>query len=319
LDASFSFQYTKPLDLDHWMNEVPAPTYSSEDSFGPSNNPQDVITGQAQTFLIESLKNEQTSIEAGSVWNTTIVLRSLDGFQPAQCQLFVAGTQYSYIGQDHLPGINNFDSCSFKSLGQGRWQLQGQTVMPAGARPDLYYIPVIILANAQATNERTAVPTLPTFLRVTNKTAGPPPVIHGVVVSGAQPATNLGTLPLTNSYKVSSNQTFNVKFVVEGPQQAFEPWLDVDIWYLLPTEFGIAKGTGSTDSLPGVLTNTTLTPVSNGTQVSMDFTMVENLSSLQVAAFKLRKFYLRTSDYSWVEIEMPDLHDHLIINDKFGK
>jgi hypothetical protein len=318
LDAAISFQYAKPLDLEHWMNETPTPAYTVEDAFGPSNNPQDVMMGQAQTFLVESIQNESPSIAAGAMWNTEIVLKSLDGFQPLTCQLFAAGAQYSYLTQDHLPGVNNFDSCTLRSLGQGRWQLSGKTRLPAEARPDMYYVPAIALTGAPGTSDRTAIPTLPTFLRVTNPTAPPAPVIHGLTVTGAQPAVSMGTLQLTNSYKIAANNTFNVQFTVEGSQRAFEPWLDIEIWYLLPTEFGIAKGTGSSDSLPGVLTKTILTPVPGGTQVSMDFKMVESMGGLQVAAFKLRRFYLRTSDYSWVEIEMPDLHDHLIVNDKFG-
>jgi hypothetical protein len=319
LDASISLQYSKPLNLDHWSEETPTPIYTEEDAFGPSNNPQDAMFGQAQTFLIESIQNEQSTIEAGSVWKTTMTFRSVDGFQAASCQLFVAGSQYSYIGQDHLPGINNFDSCELKELGQGRWQVQGQTVIPANARPDMYYVPIVIFESSAKDNERTAVPTVPNFIRVTNKTAPPAPVIRGITINGAQPATSLGTLTLTSSYKVSSNQTFDIEYIVEGPQQAFDIWFDVDIWYLLPTEFGIARGTGYITSLPQVVLNSSITRVANGTKVSIKAKMVENLESLQIAGFKLRKFYMRTSDYSWVEIEMPGLHDHLIINDKFGK
>jgi hypothetical protein len=319
LAAAITLQYPKPLNLDSWMNQVPVPTYGDggEDEFSPSMASNDGLFGQGQTFLIEAIKNEAPTVEAGGVWSTTITLKSLDGFVPDQCQLFVVGTQYSYIGQDKLPGVNNFDSCKLSNLGAGRWQVSGQTVMPASARPDLYYVPLVVLHRSSDQDERAAMPTIPTFVRVTNKNAQPPPKIRGITVLGLEPVQNLGSLKLTNSYMVKTNDSFNVEFLVEGPQKADDLWFDIDLWYQLPTEFGVARGTGSSISIPSVFRKTVITPVPNGTKVTMTFTMVPTLSGLNIAAYKFRKFYMRTSDFSWVEIEMPDLHDHFVINKRF--
>lgn len=316
LDASIALQYPLPFDRENWIAQTPTPVKSQEDAYGPSNTPSDFKFSKAQTFFIQSVQHEKEQIVAGSTWNTQIILKSVDDFQPLQCQLFVVGTQYSYIGQDHLPGVNPFDSCEFKSLGDRLWQVTGKTVIPASARPDQYYIPIVVFRGASGQGERTAIPTLPKYIKVLNPAA---PKISGIEIMNLPAATRLGTLPLTNSYKVDGGQSFKVQFTVEGPQKAFDLWLDVDLWYLMPTEFGIARGTGSSQSWGGVLVDTQVTPIANGTKIEMTYVMPTNVSGLEITAIKFRKFYLRTSDFSWVEVDIPDLHDHLVINKKFGQ
>jgi hypothetical protein len=319
LDASITLQYPKPLNLQQWSRQVPTPTYGEggEDSYGPSAAAIDAAFGQEQTFMIESLRHDSTILEAGLTLRTTAILRAIDGYVPTNCRLFIVGTQYSYIGQDRLPGVNPYDSCSLRNLGEGRWQVDGQTVVPPGARPDMYYVPIIFLERPNEKSQRTAVPTIPTFVRITNGRALPPPVIRSISVLGLDPAMNLGTLPLTNSYMVPTNVPFTVEYYVEGRVKAFDMWFDLDIWYQLPTEFGIARGTGSSDSFPAMLKKTVVTPDANGTKVTMTFVLVDQLAGLKIAGIKFRKFYMRTTDFSWVEFEMPLLHDHLVINKRF--
>jgi len=320
IDAALALQYPAPLDLAQWVKQVPTVLKSQEDAFSPSGSANDVMFGQAQTFFIQSIQHEQSVVEAGSSWKTKILLKSIDGFQPDSCTLFLAGTQYSYIGQDHLPGINYFDTCELINLGSGHWQVNGTTVMPASARPDQYYIPAIFFNKSPRGDMRSAIPALPTFIQLTNKNAMSVPSIPKIDILGLESASKLGTLSLTNSYKLSEGQHFDVEFTVQGDRKADDVWLDMNIWFVLPTEFGVGRITGSTDSYQGILmTKTVVTPVSQGTKVTMSFVMPGRIQQFEIAALKFSKIYLRTSDYSWAEIELPDLHDHLVINRNFGQ
>lgn len=319
VDASITLQYPIPFDSAHWISQTPAGIKSGDDAFGPSFNENDAMFGQMQTFVIQSIQNQSPALEAGSTWNVEIKLKAIDGFPASTCQLAIAGTQYSYIGQDHLPGINFFNSCKIKNLGGGNWQITGSTVIPASARPDQYYISAILFGRDSNDDQRSAVPSLPTFVNVTNRAARGAPSIKGIQVLGLEPATSLGTLPLTNSYKTFQGLSFMVEMTVEGQVRASEPWLDVDLWFPMATEFGIAKGTGSSESWPAVLVNTMIIPQATGTKIQFLFVMPDTLSGLKIAAIKFRRFYFRTDDFSWVEISMPDLHDHMVINADFGR
>ena len=317
LTASMELQFKKPFDADNWLDEIPTPIFEGAE-LTPSTNSNDNVFGLAQTFLIDSVIHEKTKLQAGAVWRTQIVLRSADDFIPTTCQVYAAGTQYAVITQDHLPGVNPFTSCNLKKLSDQTWQVDADLQLPKNMRPDRYYIPVILLSNP--TSDRSAVPVLPKFITVENLSAPPPPVIEGVSVTGLKAASKLGTLDLTNSYQAVAGQRFQLEFTVKGRQTALDNlWFDLRIWTPGRQEFEILQGTGSSISFPQVVKNVEFLPTAAGTHIVWTFEMPTRLAGVPVAALKFRRFYVRTSDFSWAEIDLPGFHDHFVINSTFGK
>ncbi|MES3037381.1 MAG: hypothetical protein V4736_05680 [Bdellovibrionota bacterium] len=315
LNASVNLQYPAPLDLENWKTLTPTRVYL-DDEFTLGSDYDYEVFGHRQTFVVLSSANEKAKLNAGDVWKTRMTVQSLDGFIPNGCDLYVAGATWSYITRDGIPAVSDFHKCTLTTLGNNQYQVDGEFQLPPNAKPDRYYVPVVGLSTA--TEVRSAVPIYPTFVEVLNPTALKPAVIHGMKIHDLPAATSLGTLALTNSYKTTENKVFQISFVVEGSQQITDMWFDIDIWYLLPTEFGILHGTGATSSWPQHLIKEEVVGGLSSTQVKLTFLMPGNLSGAQIAAMKFRRFYMRTSDFSWVEIEIPGLHDHMVINEKYG-
>jgi hypothetical protein len=318
LGASVDLQYSAPLDFDHWMDETPT-FILDQAEWGPSVNAGDHKFGLAQTFLILSTVHNSLTLKAGDVWHVTLTTKSVDGFIPDSCQLFVSGTQYAFLKQDNIPGVNFFPSCVLKNLGGGQWQVDGDLKFPTNTRPDRYYVPAIIFSSAHY-GDRVAVPVFPSMITVENSGAPAPPVIHEMKVLDLPRAAHLGTLKLTDSYLVSTNQTYTVQFQVEGPQTISEAWLDFDIWFPRTDEFGIALGTGSSLSVKqiGLLLEEKYERNEKGTLITMKFKALESIGGVTLSALKFRRVYFRASDFSWVELELPMQHDSMIVNSNFG-
>ena len=311
--ASFDLQYPAPLDRDNWSEQIPLVLHDGGE-LSPSNNPNDHIWGLMQSFLILKNQSEKTRYTAGEVWRTQFILQALDVFQPPACQLYIAGTEYSFIKQDTLPGVNNFDSCRLTSLGNNQYQVDGEVRIPANARPDRYYVPVILLGDDR--NQRVAIASIPQMIQVDNPGAPASPVIKEIRIPGLPPTNRMGDIDLTNSYIVNDNQIFTVEFDVVGPQKVYDLWLEMDLWYPRPIEAGVLNLAGSSQSFAGILTNTQITSIPNGSRVTLTFRMPVYIRNIPVAALKFKKFLMRTSDFSWVEIEITGLKNYLVVNSR---
>ncbi|MEK7356478.1 MAG: VCBS domain-containing protein, partial [Bdellovibrionota bacterium] len=318
LNASVELRYPLPFDKDNWMDQTPTVTKEGV-MLAPSWNMNDHLWGMAQTFSILSTQHDKTSMKAGETLKSTFRVRSTDGWRPQGCTLFIVGTQYSVITQDTIPGVNYYDSCKLTDLGGNEWQVDGSVRIPTNARPDRYYVPLIIFQDSQT--DRDAIPLMPVQVVVENPTAPAAPTIRSLVIRGLQPASMLGFDLVTNSFLANAGDKFEVEFIVEGKTLATEDlWLDATFLYPTPSgKFGYLLGSGSSISLPAMLTKTDVIYVANGTRVTMQWTMPTMLSTVEVAAIKFNRFYLRTYDYSWAEIEMPGVFDSMVINPKYGK
>jgi hypothetical protein len=225
--------------------------------------------------------------------------------------------QYSVNGQDHMPGINNFKSCNLTELPNNEWQVEGEVYFPPSARPDLYYVPAIFVSQL-GVGDRSAMPLVPNFIKLENISATAVPTVGSLKVSNLTPNTKLGVFrDLTNSYVATPGAVFTVEFDVTGDVSLDDLWFDIEIWHPGPAEFLIAPGSGSSSSLPAVFINTEIKRVGNQNTVVMTFRMPANISGFQVAALKFKRFYIRSSDFSWVEIEMPGIHEAMIVNPQF--
>jgi hypothetical protein len=318
LAAAVDLQYALPFDVKNWPSQTPTAIFDGVD-FQPSNNPGDFLFGMAASFLPLSITHEKPKLQAGETWRTRLILRSTDSFAPTNCTLYVAGTQYAYLKQDGLPGVNPFDSCTITKLPNQQYQIDGVVRLPASTRPDFYYIPVVIMNDG--VSDRSAVPVAPSFVEVVNSGAPPPPVIRKIELPGLAPAKSIGIDAVHDSFLVSPGQIFTLEFTVEGQQAATEGlWFDLEMWFPRPDQvFGVMAGTGSSISFPQVLLKTVVSPTSGGTRIVMTFRMPEQIAGQEIAALKFRRLYVRTTDYSWAEIELPDFHAQMAINPKWGQ
>jgi hypothetical protein len=314
MSASFSLQYPAPLNLSLWQQETPELLWLESEYGLGSENLQ--ILGTAQTFVILSHEQNQMKLKAGDLWKSSLVLRSMDDFVPETCQMHVAGTQYAYLSMDGLIGANSFDKCTLKNIGPRLWQVEGELTLPVGIRADQYYVPVVFLRNSSG--DRSAIPNIPQFVQVEGAANKVVPTIKSISFGDLKPAASLGTLSPTNSVQIKANQSFTVSFTVEGIEPTQDVWFDVAVWYLMTEEFGIANGTGSNISWPEVVKKTTFTKTDKGTLIEMTFVLPSQLSGVQVAAIKMKRFYVRTPDFSWVEIEIPGMHDYMVINQEYA-
>lgn len=317
LDASMDLQYKKPFNRLTWQQEVPTELFQGM-MFSPSYNPFDHVFGAGGTFAVISQTFDKASVTAGETLHATIVLQNLETtFTPDRCELTLAGMQYAYKTMDHLPGVQMFESCVLTSLGNNKWQVEGNIHIPSTARPDLYYIPLIKVSKAFG--DRVAIPLVPKMIEVTNLSAAAVPTVSNLRIKGLSPASALGTLTdLTNSYLAPAGSMFTVEFDVFGTQTLDDLWLDLQIWFPGQTEFKIANGTGSSVSLPQVLIKTQITKLSDRTTIAMTYRMPSAIQGIQVSAIKFVRFYIRSSDFSWAEIEMPGFHEAMVVSPQWG-
>lgn len=322
MNAIVYLQYSKPFNFDSWMNEAPTRTFNQDElAFAAEYDFQ--AFGPLQTFYVLSTTHEKTQLRAGDTWKTSIVVQGTDGFVPRTCNLYLAGAEYSYILRDGLSGVNEFEHCRISELGNNQWRIDGETQLPEQTRPDRYFVTAIGLVSG---NEgRLAVPVFPTYLQVTNPQAPKAPVIRNISIAGLfTKATEGKMLPgqsLTNSFMANADQVFEVSFLVEGPQKISDLWFDLTIWFYNPPQntFLPGQGTGSSTSFPQVVKKETFIPTTNGTEVHLTFQMPQTVSGIPVAAIKMKRFYMRTSDFSWVEIESQSLSDAMVLNPAYGK
>ncbi|MES2964289.1 MAG: hypothetical protein V4760_10390 [Bdellovibrionota bacterium] len=317
LGASVELQYPLPFDREKWMDQTPTVRKESV-ALGASMNPNDHLWGQAMTFTILATQHDKTTMKAGETLRSTFRVRSIDNYRPETCQLFVVGTQYSVITQDTIPGVNSYDSCKLTKISANEWQVEGDVRIPTNARPDKYYVPLIFF-QSRSEGDRDAIPLLPAFVTVENAGAPPPPVIRGLTVRGLPAAQKLDGNPLTNSYMADPGQKFEVEFIVEGKQLATtDRWFDATLYLKRPgsLESTVVHGSGSSISWPTVLTNTDVIYVTGGTRITMQWTMPTMFSGVEVMSLKFGRFYVRTFDYSWAEIEMPEIFDSMIVSSK---
>ena len=321
LNAIVYLQYAVPFRFENWMQEIPKRNYNQDEyTFVPTDDYQ--FFGPLQTSYVLSITHEKLKFAAGEKWKTRIILQGTDEFTPLHCDLYVAGTQYSYITRDGLPGVNQFDSCAFTRLENNQWQIDGTTMLPANARADHYYVAGIALTNQ--TSGRMAVPTFPMYVEVINPKAPLAPVIEKISINGLPSiATQAKMLPnqnLKNSFLIKPNQQFEISFQVKGSQKIDDLWFDLTIWIALPGQdsFLPMKGTGSSSSFPLLLKKETIIPNAAGTEVRWTMTMPGNMSGYPIAAIKFARVYMRTSDFSWVEIYLPEMTDSMVVNEAYA-
>lgn len=317
LAASIDLKFPLPFDLKNWMNQTPTLPYDGHE-LAPSMNENDAIWGQAQTFVVLSNKTEKTLLNAGEVFKVELVVRGLDDYKPVSCQLFIAGLEYSYLKRDTLPGVKPFEKCKLTAMTNNEWKLEGEIKIPSDARPDFYYVPMAFLSQSEE-DLRTAAPTHPNLVQVVNPSAPAAPKASAIRILDLEETSRMGGLDLTHSYKTDAEKIFTVEFDVMGPQKISSLWLDVDLWYpdLKNKQFGVLSGTGSSISWKEVFLSDVVTPIPGGSRVTMKFKMPKSIQGIELAAIKFRRFYMKSSDFSWVEIEMPDFHSHFVINRRF--
>lgn len=308
-------QYDQAIDLESWKKLSPTLTYTQDEtSFG---SPEDYQAfGPMQTFYVLSTTHQSLKLSAGQSWKTQLVVQGTDGFQPNRCDLFFSGSQYSYITRDGLPAVNEFTSCRVTPLGNNQWQLDGETVLPREARPDFYYIAAAAVMTDR--DGRMAVPTFPSYIEVLNPEAPPRPVIRQIRVAGLPSAQTFRGQPAKESHLAQPNQSFTVTLLVEGPQAPSEYWFDLTLWLALQGNLTPMQGTGGTESFPMLVKNESAVKTAKGTEVRFQMVMPGQISGYPLAAIKMKRFYMKTSDFSWVEIENLDLDTLLIINPAFG-
>ena len=317
LDKITYLKYDQQIDLNSWKDMTPTQAHDN-DRMGFGTNTDLQVFGPAQTFFMISNKHENTKINSGMKWKTTLKIQGTDDFNPTACHILFSGSQYSYIPRDGLPSTNTFDSCSLKSLGQRQWEITAETTIPDFSRPDFFYISAIALVNSSNQN-RFAVPTYPNYIEVSNPTSSPAALIKDILITGLDKATKFRDFTATNSYLAKPDQTFSLILRVEGTQQILEAWFDFTLWFTMQDTFAPAQGTGGIQSFPLLVKNHSIRTTSYGTEVRLDMALPDKISNYQLAAVKFARFYMKTSDFSWVEIEIPELHDTMIINRQFGQ
>ncbi len=317
LDKITYLKYDQQIDLNSWKDMTPTQAHDN-DRMGFGANTDLQVFGPAQTFFMISNKHENTKINSGMKWKTTLKIQGTDDFNPTACHILFSGSQYSYIPRDGLPSTNTFDSCSLKSLGQRQWEITAETTIPDFSRPDFFYISAIALVNSSNQN-RFAVPTYPNYIEVSNPTSSPAALIKDILITGLDKATKFRDFTATNSYLAKPDQTFSLILRVEGTQQILEAWFDLTLWLKMQDTFAPAHATGGIQSFPLLVKNHSIRTTSYGTEVRLDMALPDKISNYQLAAVKFTRFYMKTSDFSWVEIEIPDSNDTMVINRQFGQ
>jgi hypothetical protein len=308
-------QFKAPLQLRDWQNETPS-VIPETIQITTSSNPADVVWSPNQSFVVVSLKNENEVLRAGDTWKAQIILQSLDEkFQPTTCEVFYTGTEWSFWKQNRLPALAQFRSCAFKGIGNGQFQIDIETTFPFNMRPDDFYIPLIRFPSANG--DRFAVPTHPQFINVKNPEALPPPVFESYSVQGLANETEYKGDKLEESYRARAGDVFTVDLIIKGPHQMSDVQLDIEFWSLRPDgNVGRLFYSGPATDMQQIITKTEILKNGDVTTVRLTVKMPATLVGYGIEAMRFTRFYMRSSDYSWVELENTTFNNGVIVREK---
>ena len=311
IGAGINLKYALPFKKDSVMNECPEIT-TDQLEIGPSLDPSDSIGGPNQSFWITEMKNESQILAPTNIWKSHIVVKSVDGYQPKTCEVYFTASKWAFWKQTNMQAPAIFDHCNLKQIDSTTWQIDADFTFPADMQSDNFFITLIRFPDSPG--DRFAIPISPDFVGVNNaQAAKPAEIIKVQTVEALAPATSFSNQTLKNSYTVAANEKFTLKILIEGKQSLSELMVDLDFW--MPTKQGyqMLAYNGRVSEISQIFTGTKLTSAANGSEVLLSITMPRQLTQYPIAAMKIRRLFMKTSDFSWVEFETNDLTDFVFV------
>jgi hypothetical protein len=316
LQIRFDLAYGRALDLTTaWWNLPSTPDLATMVADTDDSPPE--LVNINRTFLIQSIQYNKPSYLAGDAWEATVNLQSLDGFVPSTCQLYLTGSKWSFHQYMSLPATDTFETCRLTQRGQGQWQIQATMYFPADAQSDLFYIPLIRFPSSTE-GDRFAVPIRPTVVKLENPSVAAPLRISTWRVTGASPTDRMLGRPVTNSYKVIPDTPFWVEVDVIGAQSIGMEFLELDLYAEVYGEIYIRPYSSRIDHMQPIVLRNERLATSGGTRLRYQMVLPSG-TDVPILGFKIRRFYMETSDFSWSEMQLRQITEANFLGERLAR
>jgi hypothetical protein len=310
LAASLDLQYTAPLKIESWAEETPEVLLKTGE-FGPSTFKWDAIWGMNQTFRVKTVEHNKAKIGVGEKWTTKVTVKSMDGLVPKRCEVYMSGANWSFQKELALPATNLFSDCTITSLGNDLYVFQASYIFPAGTQTDDFYIPLLRVFDPSG--DRFAVPRMTRFVHYVNPTAGARAEITATKVTGLPQIAVFDGRSLRNSYQAKAGQRFQVELTIKGNQELSGLEVELPMWAKHPQGMMAIFFNGPLNDAPWLCERIDIIRTNGGARVVLNLKMPAEISGFQIEALRFARIYMRTSDFSWVEIENLDENSGLIV------
>ncbi len=311
LEAAMDLQYSSPLKMDTWQSETPK-VVLTDAVFGASNQPYDVIWGTNRTFVVSSMTHEKKVLSAGDTWKVSTKVTSLDGAVPQTCVAYFTAANWALWKQVSMSAFEQMQTCTVVKTGANQYQVDASFKMPMNMQSDEFYIDTIQFPTP--TGDRFAKPHMPDFVHVKGVTT-PRAVVESMKILGLQSASTYHGDAVTNSFKHTPNKTFKVEFTLKGDQTFSEVGFDLDMHGRqggMDVPFFV---NGPVADFPQFYKSASITKIPGGSKIVVEVFMPQNFMGFEIMMMKISRMMVRTSDFSWAEIENLDKLSELVVNE----
>ena len=303
--------YKSRIDLSTaWWNEPS--TINPLTMAGGVNDGAENLMDVNRTFIIKSITYPQVAIKPGGLWNAQVVVESIDGVPPKTCEIYFTGAQWSFNAWMNLPAVEAFDSCKITSLGNNQWQLDATTAIPSNAQSDLMYIPLIRFANDDG--DRFAMPIKPQVEALINPNFVRPMHVVAYRILGLQPLLKVGPAAFINSYTVEPEIPFWLEVDLAGTQSVVEEFADLQLISSYGGSMYFRPFSSRIDHMQAVILKSEHVQIPGGLRLRYQMKIPKTVGVLPVDGFKLGRIYAKTSDFTYVELNIARLNEGFIMD-----
>ena len=218
----------------------------------------------------------------------------------------------------NLPAVAIFDTCAITKLEDNRYQLDVSYKFPANMQSEDFYISLIRFPGWNP-GDRYAVPNTTSFVHVVSDKAQPAATISAMTIKNLKPVTSIKNVQVTNSYQIEGGQTFQVELLIKGDQELSDFQVELPMWTPHPRGIAHIFYNGPVVQYPALFGKVSVEKFAGGSKVTLEVKMAPMVEGYPVMAMKFARIYMRTSDFSWVEIENRNDLDGLIANSKYAE
>jgi len=298
--AEADLLYGKPLTPEMAWWTLPSTIAAQSLASGLSDSPAELIT-RNRAFAVVSMTHEKDVVQAGGVWKTRVILRSLMGRKPIKCDGYFSGAHWAFHRFLNLSAIDSFDSCQLKELPDATWQVDLSTTIPANTQPDSFFIPLLRLSEAET--DLFALPKRPQYIKVANPNAKPPLQVSGWRVLNLEPLNSFKGTPLKNSYVTDIGQPFWLEVDVTGDQQPLMGYVELKLIVNYNDTLVLATTTIRTATIDGtIILKAETVKTEKGSRIRYLLNIPGALPTHDIRGFVFSRFYVQTDDHAWPEL-----------------
>jgi hypothetical protein len=266
---------------------------------GLSDSAAELVTHN-RAFAVVSMTHEKPIVPAGTAWKTKVILRSLQGRKPIKCDANYSGAQWAFHKYMNLPAIGVTSDCQLKDLGDGTWQVDLSTILPANTQPDLFYYPLLRLSEENT--DFFALPKRPSYIRVENPQAKAPLKVSAWRILGLEPLKSYAGTKLPKAYIGDIKKPFWLEVDLIGEQAVQMGYIELKLIVSYANQLVFAPTSIRSNFPDPVLVKSEIVKINNGSRLRYLLQIPGLTTTLDVRGLSFARFYVQTDDHAWPEL-----------------